>query len=122
MAAYNWIDFEGLCPECGRNAPIRARCYVASSRSGLDGAFHDREYALGQRLPWWPADHPQFVDWRDVRGSVVLVAASEVRECCRADCRRCDAELFAVIRFVDLVPTAVEAVGYDRNWPAEFLK
>jgi hypothetical protein len=119
MAAYNWIDFEATCPECGRNAPVRARCYVASSRAG---GFHDREYALGARMPWWPPGSVDDADWRDERGSVIVVGPSEVRECCRADCRRCDAELFAVVRFVDLVPTSVEAVGYDRNWPPEFLR
>jgi hypothetical protein len=122
VAAFNWIDFQATCPECGRHAPVRARTHVASSRAGLQGAFHDRLYALGERMPWWPPDHPEYVDWRDERGWVVIVSPSEVRECCRADCRRCDAELFAVIRFVDLVPTAVEAVGYDRNWPAEFAR
>lgn len=122
MAAYNWIDFEALCPDCGRGASIRAQCYVASSRSGLDGRFHDREYRLGERMAWWAPDDPDYVDWRDEGGSVRLAGDAEVRECCYASCRRCDTELFAVIRFVRLVPTTVEAVGYDRNWPREFLR
>lgn len=122
MGAYNWIEFTAPCPRCGTAQTIRAQTHMASDYDGDDSArFHEATYRLGQCMRWWSATDPKYRDWRDGnRKDEESVPANEALECCYASCGDCKAELFAVIRFVDRVPTETLAIGTEESWPSEY--
>jgi hypothetical protein len=121
MAAYNYVTFEGTCPSCGRGATIRAQVHVASSFDGDDsGRYAHREYQLGERMAWWPPSDRRFSAWSEY--GQPGQPPGEALEACYSECRRCRADVFAVIRFRDLVPTEVLAVGAEAEWPQGYLR
>jgi hypothetical protein len=116
MAAFNWIEFAGHCPICGPNATIRAQCHLASSFNGDDcGRFCHAVYRLGERMRWWLPSDPRFSEW--TKGAPDM-SDGVVEECCYSDCGRCAAKLYAVIRFRELSPEQVVALGKEDEWPA----
>ncbi len=122
MAAYNWIRVDARCPQCGDRAPIRAQCHVASSHDGDEaGRFFDADYAPGERLRWWPPEHPRYPSWRAGTPHDDPLRDRTV-ECCYASCLRCDARLYAVVEFESAAAVAVAAVGREQDWPDDHLK
>ena len=121
MSAFNWISFSARCPCCGAHGELRAQCHVASSYGGVEGGprFHDADYRLGQEMAWWPRGSAMWASWRE-DASVADDAGDTAVEACYASCGRCDGALFAVLRFVDLVPRDVLDVGREEDWPARY--
>src|SRR5689334_15476357 len=99
MAAFNWVLIKGLCPTCVKTSDIICQCHVASSYDGFGGErFHDHKYRLREKMRWWPEGHPNYPRWKD--GGVTITANSHrVKECCYAECSKCQSELYAVIDF-----------------------
>jgi hypothetical protein len=92
---------------------------VASDFDGDDsGRFAFKEYRLQQRMAWWPAGHAKFAQWRNAFSASDGTAV----EACTGECESCRADLFGVIRFADVTPIALEAVGLDADWPAGFSR
>lgn len=115
MAAFNWIRFEALCPACGRGALIRAQTHVASSYGGdANGRFHDRTFALGERMPWLDVASDQYAgEWP------FSETPGDAHEACYSRCEECSAALFAVLVFEDFRPVRIESLGLEEDWPAE---
>ena len=122
MAAFNWIEFQATCPACSRECVVRAQCHVASSYDGDDaGRFHDRSYGLMQAMRWWPPSDPRWSGWRE-GGHAIDEAGDGAVECCYANCGRCGADLFAIIRFASRVPREWIRLGLEEDWPADFSR
>ncbi len=123
MAAFNWINVDAPCPGCGQLSRIRCQTHVASGYSGDgSGRFHDREYELGEQMAWWPRDHDEFDGWRANRMQAAPEGSSFDEEACYASCQSCGAALFAVVRFHEVTPEQVLAIGAEANWPDGYLK
>jgi len=111
VGAYNWIAVDAQCPACGALARIRCQTHVASDYGGdSTGRFHDREYALGQKMAWWPPGHERFES----------ELANE--EACYSECGSCGADLCVVIRFRELVPEAVVSITREEDWPGGYSR
>lgn len=124
MSAFNWIDFEDICPACGQKAQIRAQTHMASDYDGdAGGRFHDESYQFGQTMRWWNVDHASYKDWKNGnRANQLKVPDTVEHECCYATCLLCDANLFAVLEFHECVPLRSTKLGKESDWPDEYLK
>jgi len=120
VSAYNWIDFESRCPVCRAAGRIEAQTHVAASYDGDDtGRFHDRHYALGEPMAWFPAADPRYPQWRmagEPSGSDGTV------EACYASCAASHHRLCAVVEFVSLVALRVVDVTPESAWPQGFAR
>jgi predicted RNA-binding Zn-ribbon protein involved in translation (DUF1610 family) len=117
MAAFNWIVASIRCPACGATSDARCQTHVASSYSGDHrGRFHDREYAVGEAMNWWPTDHPDWGAWR-YGGRLGVEEANHDEEACLATCPSCGAEIFVVVRFHGPKPEGLLEVGTESQWP-----
>ena len=122
MAAFNWIVFDGVCPKCLVKTTLRAQCHIGASFDGENGKiFCNGEYKLGEKMRWWPINHPRWRDWitSDRRNTGT---ADVARECCYTECQICGADLYAVIEFVSLSPRLLIDIGLEENWPKGFDK
>src|SRR5690349_19639357 len=115
MGAYNWILVDADCPACSSRTRIRCQTHVASDYGGIGGRFFDREFTLGQTMPWWPRDHPQWTAWQLPGGDAVT--GEEFDEACYSSCTACGAELAVVIHFEHCTPTSVLSVSREEDWP-----
>ena len=122
MAAFNWVIADVSCPVCENVARLRCQTHVASNY-GVDsgGRFHDREYALGQAMEWWPREHKRFETWRGGRWRAGGIHTEFDEEACYTTCNNCNAPLYVVILYHMNVPERVVAVGKEEDWP-EYLK
>ncbi len=122
MSAYNWIEFEGCCPSCQKKAVIRCQIHTCSDYDGDDtGRFHDRIYKLGDVMAWWPVSDPRYNDWLDSNTKKEYEYDANT-ECCYAECGKCSAELFSVIKFNNCSPAEVLGLGLEKDWPKDYLK
>lgn len=123
VGAYNWIKLDNMCPVCGRESAIVCQTHAAASFDGdQTGRFHERAYRLGERMAWWPPDDPRFGSWRvNGRRDGKYVAPGVDEEACYAKCGASGHELYAVIRYRNLVPEAVLDVGAIADWPGEYF-
>jgi predicted RNA-binding Zn-ribbon protein involved in translation (DUF1610 family) len=120
MAAFNWILFDGACPECGSVTPIRCQTHVASDYDGdAGGRFHDRTYRFGERMAWWPESDSRYIRWSE---DCVSLPDGSSSEACYSDCTSCGAELCAVLRFEALVPRELLALRLEADWPSDYPK
>ena len=124
MSAFNWIEFEELCPHCGETRRIRAQTHVASSYDGDEsGRFQDDTYSLQDKMRWWRVGHADFEKWKDGNRKVIEgIDDREVFECCHASCMSCAGEIYAVIRFVDCAPVEVVEFGPEEDWPDSYWR
>lgn len=123
MAAYNWIVFKDLCPSCQSQVDLRCQTHVASDYDGDDcGRFHDAEYALGERMRWWPEPHKEYKKWRIANENDTSAKGEVDAECCYVSCPACGADLYAVIEFDGPCPQRIKAIGLESNWPANYKK
>jgi hypothetical protein len=119
MAAFNWIEFEEVCPNCNRLSRIRCQTHIASEFAGDENTdFYRREYRLGDKMAWWPPGHLNFRFWRE--HSEPNQAPDQAVEACCADCQNCKAHLCAVILFDDLRPVQVTHLSLESDWPDGF--
>lgn len=123
MGAYNWVDLDATCPSCGRPTTIRCQTHAAASFEGDHrGRFNDRTYRLGERMAWWDRADSRFDEWR-VNGRKDGVYPSPLvdEEACYSDCTACKRELYVVLRFADVTPEAVVAIGESASWPSDYF-
>ena len=67
MGAYNWIDIQGVCPNCKKPATIRIQFHYAASFGGDErGMFHGRWYRIGDTLMWYEPSDPEFGELNEV--------------------------------------------------------
>lgn len=118
MAAFNWIIFNRICPNCGVDASMRAQCHVASSFDGQGIRFCNRTYRLQETMLWWPRDHIKWKEW-ELGGKSV---DDSIQECCYAECMNCQANLYAIIGFRLISPASIVQVGLEKDWPSDFPK
>lgn len=118
MSVFNWIDATALCPVCRPLATIRAQSHVAASFDGDErGRFCQALYALGEPMRWWPPGDSRFAEWK---AGAHKSDGNFAEECCYSDCLRCGADLYTVIRFSDVKPEEVTAVGTVADWPPAY--
>lgn len=124
MGAFNWIELEDVCPHCDEVSKIRVQTHMVSDYAGDEkGRFHDSTYKIGEKMRWWTNDDPSYKDWKDENAIDNLLNNEDTGiECCYADCLRCAAELYLIIRFVACVPTKVLKIGEERDWPESYLR
>jgi hypothetical protein len=72
-------------------------------------------------MVWWPASETKR-EWRIDGRETAPVTSDTVHEACHASCPLCEAPLFVVIEFRDLVPEAVLQIGVEAEWPAGYLR
>jgi len=122
MAAYNWISFEAICPNCNQVAHIRCQTHIASDFDGdATGRFCHRVYQLGDKMAWWPKSHKNFAEWREEwRGDSGNLPQNQAVEACYANCENCKADLCAVIYFENLVPVEIKQLISEADWPEEY--
>jgi len=122
MSAFNCIVFDGVCPKCLAKTILRAQCHIASTFGAENGRyFYNGEYKLGEKMRWWPINHPRWCDWI-ASGRRSADTSDVARECCYAACQNCGADLYAIIEFVSLSPRLVIDIGLEENWPKDFDK
>lgn len=120
MGAYNWITFEGTCPACCNEAPIRAQTHVAASYDGdSSGRFHDRTYELDVVMAWWSRDDGRFGRWTE---NADLRHLPSIREACYSACQDCKADLCTVLEFLDLRATRVVLISLEAAWPESYSR
>ena len=114
MSAFNWMIVNHRCPKCDREVEIRCQTHIASSYGGMDKRFHGETYHLGEKMQWWPPEHPDFEKWR-VDGCVIPCEDDPQfdRECCCSKCLSCGTELYVVIRFKQNLPLTVLQVSEE---------
>ena len=118
MSAYNEITIDLACPSCARIGQVRAQAHVAADFDGdHTGRFCGREYRIGERMAWWHEEDPRHAGWTDPDGGT---PSDSVDECCYARCGACASELFALIHFLNLRPTAVLSLGLVEDWPPDY--
>lgn len=123
MSAFNWIEFEKICPYCEGEQCIRAQVHMVSDYNGDDqGRFHDVTYNLGDKMRWWKKLHPDYEKWKNGNKKDTSNIEEDKKECCYAQCLNCNRELYAVIRFSECVPLEVIEFGSEENWPDSYLK
>lgn len=123
MGAYNWINFNFLCPACNNVTTLRSQTHVASDFGGIEDRFCMKTYHIGEKMAWWPPNDKQFKNWRDdYYFHVHKLAENQEEECCYAKCTICKAELYAVIFFEDITPIKIKAVGLEEHWPEGYSK
>lgn len=129
MSAYNWIEFEGVCPNCGQNSKIRSQTHMCSDFDGDDtGRFHDRTYKLGEQMAWWPESDERFSYWKednrslDFNGEEGTYTYDDSFECCYSECLKCGSDLYVIIKFVKCAPVNVSELGLESKWPVGYLK
>ena len=127
MGAYNWIEFEGICPLCDEKSILRAQTHVASDFDGDErGRFCHRTFRIGDRMFWWEESDQRYKAWKDSNWLDVQTIAEEYSrdastECCYTDCTSCGSEeLYAVVCFQSLIVTGVLQVGLDSERPEGF--
>ena len=107
MAAFNWILFDAVCPQCGSVSLIRCQTHIASDYSGdASGRFHDRTYHFGERMAWWPEADPRYSHWAE---RCVQLARRVILGGVLLGLYNCKAKLCAVIRFIGFMPTDIIA-------------
>jgi len=124
VGAFNWIQFEQVCPACECKRTIVAQTHVASSYDGKgEDRFHDATYRLGETMRWWESRHPQYRDWKTGNlKNLKDVAIREEYECCYANCAVCDVDLYAIIKFIDCMPKELLELGVEVDWPEPFFR
>ncbi len=116
MAAFNWISFEALCPQCGVFGAIRCQTHVASDFGGDEsGRFCHREYSFGQRMAWWAENDPRYRHWAEECGEPL--ANGSFAEACYSTCSHCGASLCALLLFEDLIPWQSLRLSLESDWP-----
>jgi hypothetical protein len=121
MSAFNWIEFDGVCPLCNKQRRIRAQTHLASSYDGDErGRFCDVTYHLGEEMHWWN-DFPRRDTWYECE-PVHVMGNGDIREACYAKCIALDHELFAILEFNNFTPRKVIEIGPEAEWPAGYLK
>lgn len=120
MSAFNWIDYETVCPSCRRQATVRIQFHYGSSYDGDDcGSFHGRWYRIGDRIRWFKPSDFRF-------GQLALEGIQDdsdpglVREYCYSRCKQCGAELFALLAYRDLTILAVLQLGLEKDIPDQY--
>lgn len=123
MGAFNWVLIEESCPACRRKATIRCQTHVASSfGGGVESRFQDREYQLGEKMRWWSESDPEYSTWRVLGRRDADVEPDSAEEACYSVCTLCGARLYVVLRFRDLTPIAVLAIGQEDKWPLGYWR
>lgn len=121
MAAFNLIHFMFFCPSCNHDSLIIAQCHVASS---FDKKNNDRfcmnEYQLGEKMRWWEKSDTRWSNWIN-ENETLKIEENIVKECCYAQCSNSH-DLYAIIVFKDLTPVDIIEIGFEKNWPNDFLK
>ncbi len=123
MGAFNWIQFEEICPKCKSQRIVVAQTHVASSYDGSEDRFHDATYRLGEQMRWWEPAHSKYQNWKNgnLKGHEDL-SISEEYECCYANCTVCNVDLYAVIKFVCCSPAEVLDFGIESDWPDAYFR
>ena len=107
MAAFNYISFSRVCPACSNEVTFAAQTHIASDLEGdMSRRFANGVYALGERMPWFPTDHPDFETWKTWGGE-----GSSVQEECPATCPQCQTRVVALIRFQDATPIEIVSLS-----------
>lgn len=120
MSAFNWLEFEDVCPICGRMSIIRAQFHVAASFDGDDRRrFSGVTYQIRQELHWW-RDEGRKALWLE-KGVPIPGQTNAVRECCYASCVS-GHKLYTVVEFRDLRPEKVIDIGPEENWPSNYSR
>lgn len=123
MGAFNWVLVKENCPVCQREATIRCQTHVASSFGGAaEGRFQDREYRLGEKMRWWSEADPEYSTWRILGRKDAELDPVSAEEACYSACTLCGARLYVVLRFRDVAPIAVLAIGPEDEWPSDYWK
>ena len=114
MSAFNWVEFETICPSCKSKSVIRAQTHTCADFDGDEtGRFHDRTYKIGEKMAWWEVSDSRHANWTDSGGNLNL-HSGELCECCYSNCLNCGADLFA--------PDSIVKVGFEINWPEGYMK
>ncbi len=127
MSAFNWIIVNAGCLSKGSFGRLRCQTHVASSYDGdQSGRFHDREYNLGEKMAWWPEDHPEYPNWKegDNRKNFKLDANENnvAIECCYAQNESGEYTYYVVIKFQNLIPIEVLEIGEEAGWPKSYMR
>lgn len=118
MGAFNFIRIESQCPACKNESEILCQTHIASDYDGNSevGRFHDHEYKLGQKMPWFEDDYESWYSHNDWK-----VSDSVAREACISSCLSCNAEIYVLIEFQDITPKKVVSIGLEHEMPKQFL-
>ncbi len=120
MGAYNWIEVTDLCPSCHNHSILKFQTKTASSYDGDNtGRFFDRIYKLGDKMFWWKPEDKKYTNWWDP--NLKDTAIGNLEECCHGECLNCKQDIFGVIVFNNLIPTAVNEIGLKADWPDKYF-
>ncbi len=118
MSAYNWIKFNNVCPACNESSELKSQTHVASDFGGKNARFCHKEYEIGDKMDWWPNQHPDYKDWKE--GNLIKAENTTDNgtvECCYTECLNCNAELYAIVQFEELIISHVKEVGLESKYP-----
>ena len=122
MSAYNWLEFESLCPFCKKKTTIRAQMHTAASFSGdLTGRFCHRTFHIGDQMSWFNKDDKRYkIEWQLEHSS--SLPEDNIIEACYSECLNCKASLYSLVLCSNLTITGVQQVGLEKDWPQDYTK
>jgi hypothetical protein len=112
MAAINIVAFDGKCPRCQQQTKIEAYFHVFSS---YRGGFFSRMFAIGDRVPWWDENDPNYEDGIEPGEPDTEIEDGAVVQTCYSCCSSCKAELFADVWFRDRIIVKCDNIMLGEN-------
>lgn len=73
-------------------------------------------------MRWWNEVDPEYSTWRVLGRKNAELDPHTAEEACYSVCTLCGARLYVVLRFEDVTPVAVLAIGREEEWPFDYWK
>lgn len=115
MAAFNYIEFNYMCPNCFSHSKMKAQTHIASDYEGDEtGRFMERTYQLGEKMAWYDVYSEEYIDWMTWGKPI---NNQPVTEYCHTSCMSCQRDLYSLIEFQDITPVKIIEIGLKEKSP-----